>query len=260
MKIKTIIFFLLLACSFQNSFSATFHVLILCDTDLWDIGHSVKIDQEKVSNEVEIIAKNLNMVLQKKVFTNDEFNDSIFKYIDSLNVEDNDIVIFYFAGHGFHSKDKSINEPWPDLFLSKTRSIIDYKDIIEALEEKKPKFLLTIADCCNNVIPINFPKINKNHLALRLLSKEMDNYKNLFLNFSGKIFISSASLDEMAFCTTENGGLFTKFFLESLKNRGTHSLNWEDLLSDTVVQLNQKLIKKNLKQTPFFVIDITYDE
>lgn len=258
MKIKIIIVSFLLFFYVSHTYSATFHALILCDIDLPDIGASVRVDQQKISNEIRLISKSIDYTLNEKIFTNDEFSHYIFDYIKSLAVEKDDIIVFYFAGHGFNTLEKDADDPWPNLFLYKKRSFIDYKDILDALEEKKPRFLLALADCCNNILQIKLPQIQKRNLSLDGLSNIIENYKNLFLKFSGKVFITSASLHELAHCTQINGGFFTKYFIEALKNNLTNTMNWNEVIQNTSNQLKNELDKKNIKQTPYFEINVVY--
>lgn len=233
--------------------AAVLHAIIVCDTTADNIGSSVEADLRKIHLEVSRIAANTDLTLNEKKFSSREVNENVLNYIESQTFSSDDVVFFFFSGHGYRTDSKQGNI-WPYLFFTPIGKGVDFSTISQSLAQKQPHLMIAIADCCNNVIPEFFapPTLKKKHLALALTNNLLvQNYRELFLNHSGSIIISSSKPGELSW-GTRSGGIFTLAFFESMDKEihGSQQADWQVILSNASL----KVIKRDLGQTPQFEI------
>lgn len=214
---------LLLPCISQRLEAATLHVILACDTDAQKIGPGVKINQQKMHAEVVRIAEAIKCDLSEQQFSGDDMKaKSIADAINSLTVNNEDVIIFFFNGHGFRNKKRGQN-PWPYFSLEHDSFSLDYFNILNILKEKKARFVLAIAECCNNVIPDLWSPpvycaLAKSVKIERLSPKMRGNYQKLFLDQKGMVAVSSSKIGQYSWIALESGGLYTTAFLKRLKS------------------------------------------
>lgn len=234
-------FFLILSLFFPFfGESAQFHAIILLDPEARQIECVVEANQLKLETLVEKISLHTQLTLNKYIIKPEEFEiPDFYNFIDNLMIETDDLVLFYFSGHGFRTLSKEGN-PWPNLYLTKNHIGLDFNEIVEVISEKHPRFLLALADCCNNVIPEKFaPPLQQRAMALMRLNPQNhyeQKYRELFLNFQGRILISSAFQGEYSW-GTKNGGLYTLGFLDSLEEGITKDSSWEEILEKSSLRV-----------------------
>ncbi len=84
---------------------------------------------------------------------NDYNKNNVENTIASLQPSQNDIVVFYYSGHGFSKKD---NRQYPYLelssksFQSLEEHSLNIEDIYNNLKRKNAHVTLVISDCCND--------------------------------------------------------------------------------------------------------------
>ena len=107
-----------------------------------------------------------------------------------------------------------------------------FSEITHCLEEKSPRFLIAIADCCNTYI-------SEWHLPVHLqYTQDVEfNYRPLFQDSTGVILISSSSPGE-ASKATSYGGLYTLSFLRNLHLEVEESFpNWTIILERSALEV-----------------------
>lgn len=251
-------FFLFILIYFFPCETAEIKAIMLCDIRAKHIEKSVASDLKNVEAALKKISSKSGISLSVKTFSNEYLKEPFLSHIASLNIEKDDIIFFYFSGHGFRTESKKDN-PWSNLYLSRDQEAIDFKEIVHTLQEKKPKLLIAFSDCCNNVLPEdNAPPLYKIHAhkGQIFISAEASNYKRLFHKTKGSILISGAAPGEFSWCT-KNGGLFTLAFFQSLEDEAKfpRPAEWQYILDRAAL----KIVKKELGQTPQFVLDIVED-
>ena len=115
----------------------TLHVIIVADTNDWKIGNSVEIDLENIQKLVKSVKQNTELKLNQQTFYGNDFNyDNVLNAFDNLLVNRDDIVIFYYAGHGVN---RGKGSQWPSMQLGK--HLLDLDSITSTLKTKNPRFL-----------------------------------------------------------------------------------------------------------------------
>ncbi len=223
---------------FSQLESMTLHSLIICDTLDSSIGDSARADAQQMRTFTRNIAAKTNMKLKETILQGNQVRPPrLFKLLDEMKVAPDDLIVFYFSGHGYRSVDRG-DDIWPMLYFSVPNRGVDYTKLTEQLMEKKPRLLLAIADCCNNVIPRNqLPPVAARAFLLTArapINLESQNLYRLFVETRGT-YLSSSSIPGQYSWGGQDGGLFTFCFLDSLKQELVDpDASWEHLFAKAI--------------------------
>ncbi len=193
------------------------------------------------------IARRIGYNFQLSENSGREFTAAEVKHeINNLRVASNDIIVFYYSGHGYNQgKDK-----WPTLNLLDENYW--FSDILKVLNrhKSKAKLLLCIADCCNKGFRnANLPGASFNPI-------ESANIRKLFTDFKGKktILMSASKQGQYSWSDTQRGSLFGISYraaLYALTDNSNSNPTW-----DKVLKKAQEYTQRasNYKQEPQYQI------
>ncbi len=179
------------------------------------------------------IANCLNYRNDMHTHSGSEFLTSyIDREIDNLRVGSNDIVVFYYSGHGANLR----NDKWPTLDL------LDKpywsSRILARLNGKcdKAKLVLFITDCCNSYINGRKPVSSYNPVDPR-------NVKKLFAGFKGKkkVIVTAAKPGQESISHKEYGAYFGICLRQAIKDNVSNDVSnptWDKVLSDASKMTN----------------------
>jgi len=229
----------------------TFHAVLVAATEDRTIGDVVEKDLRKVKRLVQSISKYTGLKLNEKTITGNNLNYSNVIAALDMSISKEDVVFFYYSGHGartYHKKTK-----WPSLALegmtTPVNKLLDLDIIIAKIQEKNPRFFMVIADTCNNPVE---GEGNKN---IEVLSASK-NYQELFLKYYGHIIASSSKPGQKSW-GNNTGSFFTNNFLNqlSIALRSQKVANWHSIMdeSERVIQIPGT----NKVQTPQSDINIS---
>lgn len=254
-------------------------LLVVASTYDEDIGTSCLKDGRKAIDVFDSVAKVLKITGERKVFDSiygDKFNKAnVLIAIGKINPGPNDIVIFYYSGHGFSDAAQS-DKLYPYLDLRDPRALnnkpapnlreqtLNMDSIYTMIKDKKARLNLVLSDCCNNEI------FSKRIVAppppTRLFRGDLkwnyDNVKALFLNERRSLMMTGASKYERAAGNNTFGGFFTHFFLTSMTtylSLANINANWKKIVEDASKYTAKKAsittckgeVDNICKQTPF---------
>lgn len=255
---------------------AKLHFISVTNTEVEDIGKTCAIDKQATYKTFSSIASVLQIPFNAKEISGTEFNKkNVLEALQALSPGENDIVIFYYSGHGFSKKNNSLLFPYLDLRTNyKTQKLaeaeLNIEDVYNMIKEKKGRVKLVLSDCCNwgettrSIISPNIAGMRGS--ALRL---NPANCQALFLGPEPVSYLmTAASKGEVSAGTLAKGGFFTSQFRESLeKYMGmgfTDEFSWWDVVNQAQAETikvargvdcpqpeNNKIIKP-CKQTPLF--------
>lgn len=246
----------LLVCFFSGHLIAnvgTLHALVLVD-EYSDISAACIADKFKIEEEVQIIAQKTRLKLNLQQI--DYSKADLETTIEELEVNENDVIFFYFTGHGYRYEDQIQCGALPYLYLTKDKEHlyeagVCLESITEQLKAKAPRLLISLADCCNNILPYEEPIAMNTALVGAI-------YKKLFLESEGHIIATSSLPGQYSFATN-NGGYFTNSFLEVIRNLASldsdlSEVSWDKVLSQTTAKT---IISSESKQKPQYQVNIT---
>lgn len=249
----------------------TIHWLTLADTEDPNIG-----ELNKTGNKIlhDRFINVVNSVLWETGYKADIHyinggtlspEECISKVLD-FKCKTNDIVVFYYIGHGLHIEADSTQLPSMMFCTKSVPKYVPLNWLHEKLKAKGARLLVTVGDCSNipmrsfredlilsikddnissikeeyeDVVPEPpmLPKSPTRQANIELTNTQRTFIHNLFLACKGNIIISSASLGQDAFggrTSFGNMDLFTAAFVSAFEDSANdEGTEWNDLLNKT---------------------------
>ncbi|MDE6215990.1 caspase family protein [Bacteroides sp.] len=199
------------------------------------------VNEKEAGREVDRTADSRNM---KQFFTNvaqclgyahnlrshsgSEFTTGyIDREIDNLHIGGNDVVVFYYSGHGANLK----NDKWPTLDLLDQPYWSSH--ILARLNKQcgNAKLILFITDCCNGYL-------NNGYKPVRSYNPTDDNnVARLFIGFKGKkkVIVTAAKPGQFSYSHLTYGAFFGNAFRQAVKENTSNDVanpTWEKVLQD----------------------------
>lgn len=181
--------------------------------------------------------------------------------VTNLRVAPNDVVVFYYIGHGTHGTVGG--DPWPMMLLGdgSFQKLVPLKWVHEQLKSKGARLTATIGMCCNvyqQVARSSMPTFSVNYGGTYLTDTEKRSIQKMFLENKGDFLLSSASpgqssvggetvLGAMDFFTC----VLVKLFEECASSG---ELEWNELFSEVKDYIHQAT---KGQQTPIFVANLS---
>lgn len=221
-------------------FSGSLRVLLVGDTNDRSIGKSVVTDLANFEGFVKQIAARTGLTLDFKTIKGAGLKSrTITDAVKNIKAESDDVVIFYYSGHGFRTQ--QVKTRWPLLYIPDAGTKgVDFQWVVDTIDAKKPRMVLAISDSCNSYIDLPQAGIN----SRAMLEDQDAAWKKLFLEFSGRIYASGSQPGQYSFGQDATGGAFTSRFLSIVRAEvKSTSANW-----DNVMKLSTRQIMINSPQ------------
>ena len=255
--------------------SQTLHAIIFANTkspgnpqkinDI-GIGPSVTVDFERMSIEMTSIANFINYNLKKYYYydTPDRFSrSSLINVLNNLSCGKDDIVFFYYSGHGARYENEESD--YPEMILkvpygpASPNEIYPLYDVYKKIMSKSPRLTIVLGDLCNSIWEGAYKDYNSSRgVSIKSMSI-CDIYKNLFLNVKGGLIATSSEPGQTSGGRIDIGGIFTASFLDCLGSFASQGQNvsWEILFENTIIKAQQrsKPDDRGKKQTPVYSVN-----
>lgn len=187
----------------------------------------------------------------------------------------NDIVLFFYFGHGGRSTQDKSEFPQMCLgknYLNQNSQWIPLEDVKNAIMKHNPRFLLFFGDCCNDASQDVTPKwgILNSASASEINNAQKEGMKKLFANSKGYVIASGSTKGEFSWYNNtypDGGGFFTTAFINELESYTSQTANadWETLLNrvhKSVLERSQQLVNYNPQkftlQHPHYLFEVSY--
>jgi len=265
MKIFTalMIFILFFTPNFLSA--KAFHLFLAGDTEDAGVGTDIVIDLKNIQESFTHIAALTNVPLNVYKITS---SDKTFTYnhlktrFHKAHVAKDDVVIFYYSGHGARSLHTRMI--WPCLQFHKR--IVDSAKIIKRLFLKKAALSIVLINACNtfsrrlsgkNIDVFQLKRLEGPHVTANL--------QKLFFSKCGILIASAAKPGQAAYGAnpsyvegqlTEGGSFFTNSFLNILFDMlSLESPNWETIFKTTKKICHLEHKERHVRpQTPQYAI------
>lgn len=241
---------------YTESETTALHLIFLGATNAEDIGKSVSKDLQLVQTKFKDFAEILEIDYTETIVTGNEFSkESIIKKINNLKVNDDDIVVFVYSGHGFRLKDDT--DQYPRMFLAYDGELTEDKqmhstELFNMIKAKKPRLNIFITDCCNNVLDMKRPV----HETEMVSTRGTQNYSyntlwTLFMDSYGAIRVTSARPGQKANCD-RSGGFLTTALIRNIETEAysgdTTSTMWQDIIGNASLLVQKRISQKGLNE------------
>lgn len=234
----------------QSKAADTIHLIIIADTKDVTINKSIQNNLIRIHRHIGRIAKNTQMVVKNYTFKGDSANsDFVWKSLQSLNFNSNDVVFFHYSGHGSNYAGQ-----YPTLNLAGEKRLA-LEEIHQLLNSKRARLVLTFADCCNQ-INNRQDAFWRTETTANLSTLETKNHNQLFKESKGNILACSSKKGTVSYYSDNLGGYFTLSLFEALRQESqqVNKLTWDKVLRTAQSYTKQVAHAYQVTQEPFFEI------
>lgn len=249
------------------------HLMVVADTLDKTLGKAILLDVKKVMETFEGISKFLGIrflpvIVQGKNYGKTGVQAALSKL--RTVVSPDDIVIFYYSGHGFripekpgkypNLKLKNVITPRPASFRMANDSLIwvkkerdvnisstlNLEEIFKTIRKMGARFNLVIGDCCNDdIFSVNIEGRKPANTKGSGIEWDEANLRSLFLNKTPLSVIATAAKEGQRATATKNfGSFFTEFFKRSLESHSSRiraNVSWDLVLTQAKIKTSQHL-------------------
>lgn len=243
----------------------TLHFISMFDTNDKSIGSGMKTERMLINNEMQTIAGYL-----EEFGYDSQFSDyygancgraSLMQAISALQVGKNDVVVFYYGGHGARAYNNS-EDRFPQMCLGEASQSnwVPSSLIKNIIAKKNPRLAVILTGCCNKegagVTIKSIVAQSSGYTSEANINKSA--YKKLFLESKGVVQLTSSRAGEYSWCT-EKGSIFALALLDILENvgEGKVSANWNAVCQNVkgvVSSLNIPTSEGAVKQNPDYEV------
>lgn len=234
---------LILLLSPVLSFSQTIHFILFAATNDFKVGAASDAALRYFQYEFVPLLGNVGFNVRPQFFAGSDFTRSnMDNVVSNLRTNSNDIIIFYYTGHGYNNCSAPNPNDYPTLLVGandgenvpgKSKAEMD---VFNVLRTKPHKLLLTIAESCNNCDRRNAPAIPR-MVSYDAADVDVIKFKNLFLS-SGDYLVSSSRKGESSYGLQI--GFFTGAFVDVLKEEtakdGQSTPSWNSIFNKTATR------------------------
>lgn len=235
-----------LAC--RNNIRSVMHLVNVINSRDEDISVNCVEDGKAVSSYFSDIATFLELRFTEKKLTGAQFSISAVRAaIGNLRPGKDDIVIFYYSGHGFRWKgDTEYPFPQMGLYYGTPPSwnhmgafSMNIEDIYKAIQRKGARLNLVLGDCCNTIVNRRRSEIkDTTDIAMQpgLKYMNMRTATALFLQTRASVLVAAAEKGQPANCSRVYNGFFTNSLLKTFTEflfKPVPDPNWPDIIRAT---------------------------
>jgi len=164
----------------------------------------------------------------------------------------NDIVVFYYSGHGYRKPKDGRPGPYIDLRIDYKKSYLEnslsMEDIKEIIIKKGARLNLILSDCCNDFVTSTNPMVQDQAISGKKGGFDMNwstqNCRDLFLNTTPTTILATAAEPyQLAISNPVFGGFFSTFFRNAVETHLSYAKNnvtWADIFEQAKAQTERK--------------------
>lgn len=253
---------------------AKLHFILVANTNDPRIGYSVQKDVINITSQVKDVATFLGLPLNMVEISGTKFGKaSVEAALNNLKPGTNDIVIFYYSGHGY-SNDRNADEAYPQFDLRQSRfddvfvATLNASEVFNKIKAKNARLNLVITDCCNSSLGLLKPEGKNFALTTKsLMTWEKSFCYDLFMKSRGTVIATAAKKGQYAYGNTDVGGYFTSNLITSMEKYlskfQTGTPTWQQIIAEaqtTTVSLsltNLCTANATCRQDPVYSVSVS---
>lgn len=204
--------------------STKIHLLIVANTNDPSIGIPCNNSMVLMEETFTDLAAYMGLkIAVTKIYGNSYNKAAVQKELNQLKPAYNDVLIFYYVGHGFRKSTDNRSFPFIDLRANAREDFmqqsLQLEDIFTQIKLKNARLNIVMADCCNaeptatNPLAPADPRPRTSNLEF-----DLEKCKQLFLNTRRmSLLLTAAEKGQLASCNAELGAFFSYYFKSSLE-------------------------------------------
>lgn len=264
---KRIFFTVILLCigfyTVTKAENVKIHAIVFCNTDDESIGESCLNDQKRFVEQLGIIEVATGCEVDWcNVYTGKECNKpNLESAVSGLRCNPNDVIFFYYTGHGVHAKADAADGWLPQMCLNyKSYDQDKYVPVTwlrDKLSRKGARLCIILTDCCNNeaswvtvkgLVASDGREPSTDNINVQKLRK-------LFLESQGLVIATSSKRGQVSYGPAE-GGCFSMSFWDEIYN-----IEYKDGTADWVALMEATkkgtLACTDGKQEPIYKVSLS---
>ncbi len=235
-------------------------LLLVANTNDKKIGKTCVIDKDNTQATLGEMAEFMGIQFVPTVIEGNDFSKAnVDKAISGLRPGPNDIVVFYYSGHGFSDTRDASTFPYMDLRDKSYQAFggqyaMNIEAVYQKIKAKGARLNLVLSDCCNND-PSQSSNISSEAPSTRVSSIGWDKNKclSLFINQKRSLLVTAAQKGELSAGNGADGGFFTYNFREALEKMvgiASKKANptWDEIVADakkgTIARANRTMCRQ----------------
>ena len=219
------------------------HALVFCDTGNSEIGVSCNADKERFISELSIVESALNCEVDWLNVYTGNFCDkpNLEEAISKLRCEPNDVIFFYYSGHGAHAQ---ADNGWlPQMCLKyesyDQENFVPVEWVVEKLSRKGARLTVVLTDCCNDNKDWVTAKglVDSEGENVKIDCINVENLRKLFYKSKGSVVATSSKRGQRSW-GSDKGGTFSISFWDEMYRieQGQGGADWKSLMEKTKVR------------------------
>jgi hypothetical protein len=230
------LFLLTVTASTQQAVAQKIHLVIAADTNAsGGVGAITQIDQYNIKQlfQTNIPDPQLNIVT---IPAEKMKQSEIFQIIDSLEISNEDTLIFYYSGHGAFDRQNQ------QQFLQLSLGNLYRSELLKQIIQKSPRLSVLLTDCCNVQVD-GVPPNERTGKEINFPQEISPLFKSLFVYCKGVVDITSSKLGEYSFCDNRKkdnrGSCFTYPLIDLMNtNKDNAQMDWGKLVEELAPKVN----------------------
>lgn len=258
--------------------NSKFYLIVVGDIEDSTIGPACNKDLQRTIETFDSLRRYLGITgfITTTIAGKELSKTNVQKAVDNLTPGANDIVVFYYSGHGFRTLGE--NKAYPNMKLktlhTNRKDVLDnslnIEDIFVAIKNKGARFNLVMSDCCNDdILSANISGTKPGKTRGSGIEWSENNVRTLFLDKKPVSILVTAALSGQRAASNKNFGSFFSYFfktsLEDYASRSKNNVSWEQLLQEakkqTILKANRtycaepKIPENVCQQVPLYRIE-----
>lgn len=220
----------------QPTAAPVMHLIMVADVEDRSIGKSTARDQQDITTTFTKISRELGVEIKDYQFAGRTFNKADIMYnLSQMSIGTDDIVIYYYSGHGYNDTQKT--SEYPTMALDGVD--LGLEEVYNELQAKNARLTLIIGDMCNSLPEDRRAVGRREHTPFKSgYLFDTQKLNKLFLQSKGFLISTSSQKGEWSFCMNNpdgsmGNGQFTHAFIESVIKEASKvsasDAEWRDL-------------------------------
>ncbi|MDR2754590.1 MAG: PDZ domain-containing protein [Planctomycetaceae bacterium] len=230
------LFFVVAATVTQQASAQKIHLVIAADINAeGGVDAFVKIDQHKIK---QLFESNIpDSQLKITMISAEEMQGSnILKTIDSLEISNEDTIVFYYSGHGGFDRQKQ------EQFLQLKLGNLYRPELLKHIQQKQPRLSVLLTDCCNVQIDVMGTVQERQSEVITFPQEISPLFATLFFHCKGIVDITSSKLGEYSGCDVKKnrGSCFTYPFVDLMKaHKDNVEMDWDKFVAELAPKVDE---------------------